>query len=105
MQFFEHAVHVFLIFPVGFDIQPDPECVALKRASENSSILCGGAYGIIFGNGIFFTKTCCLPDAFHKFVPWSGKHVHRKRISFQELYVVTLLNTFRYAGKDTLSSA
>ena len=85
MQFFQYAVQMRLIFPVGLYVQLDPEGVAWKGTPKNSSILCGDAYGIIFGKGVFFTKTCCLPDAFHKLVPWGGKHVRRKRISFQEL--------------------
>ena len=53
--------------------------------AENRGVLCSGGNGIIFGNGIFFTKTCCLPDDFHKIVFWGGKHVRGKGISFQKL--------------------
>ncbi len=70
-----------LIFLAGFDVQLDPDGVALKRTSEDGSLLCGGAYGIIFGDSIFFARTCCLPDGFHKRVPWGGRHVCRKRVS------------------------
>ncbi len=85
MQFLKYPVQMLLVFPVGFDIQLDPECIALKRASENSGILCGSTYGIIFGNGIFFTETCGFAYGFHKFVFWSGKHVSGKGVSFQKL--------------------
>ena len=85
MQFFEYVVQMRLVFPVGFDIQPDPERVAGKCASENSSVLCGGTYGIVFGNGIFFAETCGCAYSFHKFVLWGGKYVSGKGVSFQKL--------------------
>ena len=30
MQFFQYAVQILLVFPIGFDIQPDPKCAAWK---------------------------------------------------------------------------
>ncbi|WP_330663170.1 hypothetical protein, partial [Clostridioides difficile] len=85
MQFFQYAVQMSLVFPVHFYVQPDPQSVAWKGTSENSGILCSGAYGIIPGEGIRFPKARRAADDFHKLVFWGGKHVRCKGVSFQKL--------------------
>jgi len=108
MEFFGYGIKMLLVLTVGFYIQPDPDGIAWKRASENSGIFCSSAYGIIFGKGIFFAKTCSFPNDFDKVFLRCGKHVCSKGYisgSLRETCVVILLNTCRYAGNDTLSSA
>ncbi len=52
MQLLKYAVQMLLIFPVGFDIQPDTECIAGKRMSEKSGVLCGGKHVCGKGEGL-----------------------------------------------------